>query len=99
MYLSSGRFGDTDINLVLEQLPAVTPEIAARFGVPPEDAFTIAPALVTLSVSAQQPQKPSPEDVVRVNTDLVQSAITVVDKGGHFVEGAASGPIRIADRR
>jgi choline dehydrogenase len=45
-YLSSGPTGDTDINLVLEQLPAVTPEAAARFGAPPEDAFTIAPALV-----------------------------------------------------
>jgi choline dehydrogenase-like flavoprotein len=45
-YLSSGPASDTDINLVLEQLPAVTPEAAARFGAPPEDAFTIAPALV-----------------------------------------------------
>jgi choline dehydrogenase len=45
-YLSSGRSSDTDINLVLEQLAAVTPEAAARFGAPPEDAFTIAPALV-----------------------------------------------------
>jgi choline dehydrogenase len=45
-YLSSGPSSDTDINLVLEQLPAVTPEAAARFGVPPADAFTIAPALV-----------------------------------------------------
>jgi choline dehydrogenase len=45
-YLSSGPSSDTDINLVLEQLPAVTPEAAARFGAPPEDAFTIAPALV-----------------------------------------------------
>jgi choline dehydrogenase len=45
-YLSSGPTCDTDINLVLEQLPAVTPEAAARFGAPPEDAFTIAPALV-----------------------------------------------------
>jgi choline dehydrogenase-like flavoprotein len=44
-YLSSPS-GDTDINLVLEQLPAVTPETAARFGAPPADAFTIAPALV-----------------------------------------------------
>jgi choline dehydrogenase len=46
VYLSSGPSGDTDINLVLEQLPAVTPEPSARFGAPPEDAFTIAPALV-----------------------------------------------------
>src|SRR6266446_5126914 len=45
-YLSSGPSGDTDINLVLEQLPAVTPEATARFGTPPDDAFTIAPALV-----------------------------------------------------
>ena len=46
-YLSSGvsAYG-TDINLVLEQLPAVTPESATRFGAPPADAFTIAPALV-----------------------------------------------------
>lgn len=46
VYLSSGLAADTDINLVLEQLPAATPEAAARFGAPPEDAFTIAPALV-----------------------------------------------------
>ena len=45
-YLSSGPSGDTDINLVLEQMPAVTPEVAARFGAPPADAFVIAPALV-----------------------------------------------------
>jgi choline dehydrogenase len=45
-YLSSGPASDTDINLVLEQLPIATPEAAARFGALPEDAFTIAPALV-----------------------------------------------------
>jgi len=45
-YLSSGPSADTDINLVLEQLPIATPEAAARFGTLPEDAFTIAPALV-----------------------------------------------------
>jgi choline dehydrogenase len=45
-YLSSGPSAKTDINLVLEQLPTVTPEAAARFGAPPDDAFTIAPALV-----------------------------------------------------
>ena len=47
VYLSSGvSAAGTDINLVLEQLPAVTPEAGARFGAPPADAFTIAPALV-----------------------------------------------------
>jgi choline dehydrogenase len=45
-YLSSGAGSDTDINLVLEQLPIATPEAAARFGALPADAFTIAPALV-----------------------------------------------------
>jgi choline dehydrogenase len=45
-YLSSSPLADTDISLVLHQLPAVTPEVAARFGAPPADAFTIAPALV-----------------------------------------------------
>jgi choline dehydrogenase len=45
-YLSSGPTSDTDINLVLEQLPIATPEAAARFGALPEDSFTIAPALV-----------------------------------------------------
>ena len=45
-YLSSGPSGDTDISLVPHQLPVVTPEVASRFGAPPPDAFTIAPALV-----------------------------------------------------
>jgi choline dehydrogenase len=35
-----------DIALVLEQLPAVTPEAAAKFGAPPPNTFVIAPALV-----------------------------------------------------
>jgi len=45
-YLSSSPSGDTDISLVPHQLPVVTPEVASRFGTPPPDAFTIAPALV-----------------------------------------------------
>jgi hypothetical protein len=44
--LSSGPSSDTDINLVLLQLPNVTPEAAARFGAPPTNTFTITPALV-----------------------------------------------------
>jgi len=46
-HLSSGiDEGGVDIALVLEQLPAVTPEAAARFGAPPSNTFVIAPALV-----------------------------------------------------
>lgn len=39
------------------------------------------------SARAQQPQKPTADDVLRVTTELVQTAITVVDKQGHFVDG------------
>ncbi len=53
-YLSSGASQDqSDISLVLEQLGAATPEAAARFGAPPADAFTIAPALVQPSSRGQ----------------------------------------------
>jgi len=46
-HLSSGiDQGGVDIALVLEQLPAVTPEAAAKFGAPPPNTFVIAPALV-----------------------------------------------------
>jgi choline dehydrogenase len=45
-YWSSGLSDNTDISLVLHQLPVVTPEVAERFGTPPPDSFTIAPALV-----------------------------------------------------
>ena len=46
VYLSSGVDSDpVDIALVLEQFPIATPDAAARFGSPPEDGFTIAPAL------------------------------------------------------
>ncbi len=47
VYLTSGVDShSTDINLVLEQLPLATPEAAARFGAPPKEGFTIAPALI-----------------------------------------------------
>ncbi|MGB7771908.1 MAG: GMC family oxidoreductase N-terminal domain-containing protein [Pseudolabrys sp.] len=46
VYLSSGVDSDpVDIALVLEQFPIATPDAAARFGSPPKDGFTIAPAL------------------------------------------------------
>jgi choline dehydrogenase len=63
-YLSSGPSGHTDICLVLRQLPAVTPEVASRFGPPPPDAFTIAPALV----------QPTSRGSVRLASDNFQDA-------------------------
>jgi choline dehydrogenase len=47
VYLSSGLSSHpADINLVLEELPIATTEASARFGAPPKEGFTIAPALV-----------------------------------------------------
>jgi choline dehydrogenase len=43
---SKGSSHPVDLCLVLEQLPIATPEAAARFGAPPQEGFTIAPALV-----------------------------------------------------
>jgi len=41
------------------------------------------------AVNAQEPapQQPQPQDVIRTNTELVQTAVTVLDKKGNFVEG------------
>jgi choline dehydrogenase len=71
-YLSSGPSGDTDISLVLHQLPVVTPEVASRFGTPPPDAFTIAPALV----------QPTSKGSVRLASDKFQDA-AIID--GNYV--------------
>src|ERR1700733_12145463 len=66
-YLSSGPASDTDINLVLEQLPIVTPEASAHFGAPPADAFTIAPALV----------QPTSRGAVRLASNNFQDAAVI----------------------
>ena len=66
-YLSSSPSGDTDISLVLHQLPVVTPEVAARFGTPPADALTIAPALV----------QPTSKGSVRLASDNFQDAAVI----------------------
>jgi len=66
-YLSSGPSGDTDISLVLHQLPVVTPEVASRFGAPPPDTFTIAPALV----------QPTSKGSVRLASNNFQDAAVI----------------------
>jgi len=66
-YLSSSPSGDTDISLVLHQLPVVTPEVTSRFGTPPADAFTIAPALV----------QPTSKGSVRLASDNFQDAAVI----------------------
>ena len=66
-YLSSSPSTDTDISLVLHQLPVVTPEVASRFGNPPADALTIAPALV----------QPSSKGSVRLASANFQDAAVI----------------------
>jgi choline dehydrogenase len=66
-YLSSSPSADTDISLVLHQLPVVTPEVASRFGTPPADAFTIAPALV----------QPTSKGSVRLASNNFQDAAVI----------------------
>jgi choline dehydrogenase len=66
-YLSSGPSADTDISLVLHQLPVVTPEVASRYGTPPADTFTIAPALV----------QPTSRGSVRLASDNFQDAAVI----------------------
>jgi choline dehydrogenase len=66
-FLSSGLSDDIDISLVLHQLPVVTPEVASRFGTPPPDAFTIAPALV----------QPTSRGAVRLASNNFQDAAVI----------------------
>ena len=54
-------------------------------------AFLMCTCLVSFRAQAQN-QKPSPspppaEDVLRINTELVQTEVMVFDKGGKFVNG------------
>ena len=43
--------------------------------------------IICFVASAQQPQNPQQPEVIRTNVELVQTAITVLDKKGNFVEG------------
>jgi choline dehydrogenase len=66
-FLASGVSGDMDSALVLHQLPAITPDAAARFGAPPADAFAIAPALV----------QPTSRGAVRLASNNFQDAAVI----------------------
>jgi choline dehydrogenase len=66
-FLSSEPSGETDISLVLHQLPVVTPEVASRYGTPPPDTFTIAPALV----------QPTSRGSVRLASNSFQDAAVI----------------------
>jgi choline dehydrogenase len=66
-FLSSEPSSETDIALVLHQLPVVSPEVASRFGNPPADSFTIAPALV----------QPTSKGSVRLASNNFQDAAVI----------------------
>src|SRR5258705_8929963 len=66
-YCSSSLSGDTDISLVLHQLPVATLEVAERYGTPRPDTFTIAPALV----------KPTSKGAVRLASNNFQDAAVI----------------------
>ncbi len=51
--------------------------------------FSVAGPLLAVFTAAQQPQRRS-DDVVRVNTELVQTDFMVFDKQGNFVDGIKS---------
>src|SRR5689334_8011234 len=43
--------------------------------------------VVVVNAQEPAPRQPQPQDVIRTNTELVQTAVTVLDKKGNFVEG------------
>ena len=59
--------------------------------------FLAAVAVGSFRVAAgQQPSSQTPaDDVVRVNAELVQTAITVLDKKGKFVDGLERGDFEL----
>ena len=49
--------------------------------------FTFIFVSSVLNQAQQQPRDPQTEDIVRINTELVQTGVTVVDSRGNFVNG------------
>jgi choline dehydrogenase len=76
-YWSSGFSPEgTDINLVLHEMTAVAPEVAARFGAAPEDCFTIGAALAqptslgAVRLASSDPGTPAIVDGNYLGTDF-----------------------------
>lgn len=96
-YLSSGPSSDIDTSLVLHQLAVVTPEVASRFGTPPPDAFTIAPALVQpTSTGSVRLASGNFQDAAVIDGSYLDSWTTPVI-GRRTVGRTASGLIMLAD--
>ena len=50
-------------------------------------AFCLGTVFSYVSAQSQKPPQQQPDDVIRVNTELVQTDVMVFDKQGHFVDG------------
>ena len=49
--------------------------------------FCIVLTVALVSGQTKREKQDQAEDVVRINTELVQTGVTVLDKQGHFVDG------------
>jgi choline dehydrogenase len=100
--LSSGVDGHgTDIILVLEQLPNASPELAARYGGPLENCFTISPSLVQptsrgqVSLASADWRVPPTVDAGLLGTDRdLEATLRAVQAGRELVSQQAFDGIR-----
>ena len=103
--LSSGVDGHgTDIVLVLEQLPNASPELAARFGGPLENSFTISPSLVQptsrgqVSLASADWRVPPVVEANLLGTDRdLEATLRAVEAGRDLVSQTAFDGIREAE--
>jgi choline dehydrogenase len=103
--LSSGVDGHgTDILLVLEQLPNASPELAARFGAPLENCFTISPSLIQptsrgqVTLASADWRVPPIVDAGLLGTDRdLEATLRAVEAGRELVSQKAFDGIREAE--
>ena len=103
--LSSGVDGHgADIILVLEQLPNASPELAARYGAPLENCFTISPSLVQptsrgrVSLASADWRVPPTVDAGLLGTDRdLEATLRAVEAGRELVSQKAFDGIREAE--
>ena len=103
--LSSGVDGhDTDILLVLEQLPNASAELAGRYGALPENCFTISPSLIQptsrgqVSLTSADWRDPPTIDLNLLGTDRdLAATLRAVEAGRELLSQRAFDAIREAE--
>jgi choline dehydrogenase len=104
-YWSSGlSAAGTDINLVMHEMTAITPEVAARFGKAPDDCFTIGPALVqptsvgSVRLTSSKHDHPVILDGNYLGTDLdLKATIRAIELARELGRQAAFDDIRVEE--